>query len=134
MKAVLRIGSSQFIVSPGQEILVDHQVGDAKELTYSDVLATFEDGQIEIGKPNVSGVTVLAQRIAEEKGDKVRVFKYKAKSRYRKHTGFRAQKTRLKIISIGSAIETKSSPEKMAKAVKSTPKVAKTTSKKRVTT
>ncbi|PJE67132.1 50S ribosomal protein L21, partial [Candidatus Shapirobacteria bacterium CG10_big_fil_rev_8_21_14_0_10_36_6] len=59
-----------------------------------------DDDKIEIGNPTVKNATVEYQIINQYQGDKVRVSKFKAKSRYRKTIGFRAQLTDIKIIKI----------------------------------
>jgi large subunit ribosomal protein L21 len=92
--AVLRIKGHQYKVSEGQEILVD-KVGDAK--LEADILLVSKDGKVQVGKPVVKDAKVVVKVLGEEKGEKVDVYKYKSKSRYRRHTGFRSQLTRLLI-------------------------------------
>ena len=90
--AVLRIKGHQYKVSEGQEILVD-KIGDAK--VEADILLVSKDGKIKVGKPFVKDAKVTIKVLGEEKGEKIDVYKYKSKSRYRRHTGFRSQLTRL---------------------------------------
>jgi len=92
--AVLRIKGHQYKVSEGQEILVD-RVGDAK--LQADVLLVSQEGKVSVGKPVVKDAKVVIKVLGEEKGEKIDVYKYKSKSRYRRHTGFRSQLTRLLI-------------------------------------
>ena len=92
--AILRIKGHQYKVSEGQEILVD-KIGDAK-LEF-DVLLVSKDGKVVVGKPVVKDAKVAIKVLGEEKGEKIDVYKYKSKSRYRRHTGFRSQLTRLLI-------------------------------------
>lgn len=92
--AVLRIKGHQYKVSEGQEILVD-RIGDSK-LEF-DVLLISKDGKVKVGKPTVKDAKVAIKVLGEEKGEKIDVLKYKSKSRYRKHIGFRSQLTRLLI-------------------------------------
>jgi|SRR3972149_2136700 len=90
--AVLRIKGSQFKISEGEEILVDRLNGKVE----SETLLVVDAESVKIGKPLVSDTEVKLKVIKEdEKGEKVRVFKYKAKSRYRKRMGFRPVYTRL---------------------------------------
>lgn len=92
--AVIRIGGKQYRVSEGDEILVD-KLGDLTKID-PEVLLFVDGEKIEIGTPVLTKLIVKVKVLTElEKGVKVRVFKYKAKSRQRKHTGFRAQYTRL---------------------------------------
>ena len=50
-----------------------------------------------IGNPTIEGAKVIATSLGEVKGDKVIVFKYKSKVRYRRKTGHRQIYTRLSI-------------------------------------
>lgn len=95
--AVVRIAGHQYKVSEGQEILVDRLVDKKVE---PEVLLVVDGDKVSVGKPKVAGAKVAVKVLGEEKGEKVEVRKYKAKSRYRKHIGFRPQYTRLLIKSI----------------------------------
>lgn len=97
--AVVRIGGKQYKVEEGQEILVD-KLADSKKVISETLL--FVDGEkVEVGKP-VLKTEVKFKVIADmEKGEKVDVYKFKAKSRYKRHTGFRAQYSRLLVEKVG---------------------------------
>lgn len=98
--AVVRIGGKQYKVKEGQEILVD-KLGDLKNIE-PEVLLVADSGKVQVGKPVLKDVKVKVKVVTElEKGEKIDVYKFKAKSRYRKHTGFRAQYTRLLVEKIG---------------------------------
>ena len=90
--AILRIKGHQYKVSEGQEILVD-RIGDGK--VEADILLVSKAAKVKIGKPVVKDAKVTIKVLGEEKGEKIDVYKYKSKSRYRRHTGFRPQYTRL---------------------------------------
>lgn len=97
--AVIRLQGQQFKVSEGDEILVG-KISDLKKIE-PEVLLVSDDKGTKIGKPTVTGAKVKVKVVAEmEKGEKVDVFKFKAKSRFRKHIGFRPQFTRLLVESI----------------------------------
>jgi large subunit ribosomal protein L21 len=99
--AVIRIGGKQYRVSEGDEILVD-KLTDVKKVT-PDVLLFVDGEKIEIGKPVLTKAKVTVKVLVEvEKGEKIDVFKYKAKSRERRHVGFRAKYTRLLIEKISN--------------------------------
>lgn len=98
--AVIRIGGKQFRVSEGEEILVDKLklTDSSKDEVNPEVLLVVDGDEIKVGTPIVIEAKVKIKIITElEKGTKIRVFKYKAKSRQRKHIGFRPQYTRLLI-------------------------------------
>lgn len=104
--AVVRIGGKQYKVEEGKEILVDKlslasqgpgKLADPKKVEAEVLL--FADGKtVKVGKPTLKDVKITFKVVTElEKGEKLDIYKFKAKSRYRKHTGFRAQYTRLLI-------------------------------------
>src|SRR5688572_24777746 len=94
--AVIRVGGKQYKVTEGQEILVD-KIVDLKGLE-PEVLLISDGEKVEIGKPVLGGTKVKFKVVTEiEKGEKLEIYKFKAKSRYRKHIGFRPQYTRLLI-------------------------------------
>lgn len=90
--AVIRVSGHQYKVSEGEEFLVDKT-----EKPVVDVLLTANDQEIKVGTPTVSDAKVNLTVIGDEKGEKIDVFKYKAKSRSRRKVGFRSQKTRVKV-------------------------------------
>jgi large subunit ribosomal protein L21 len=91
--AVIKIKGNQYKVTEGEEILVD-KLGDEKP--EAEVLLVVDNGKVKVGKPKVRGAKVKLKVVnAEEKGKKLTVLKYKAKSRYRKKKGFRPIYTRL---------------------------------------
>ena len=99
--AVIRIGGKQYRVIENKEILVD-KLTDIKKVS-PEVLLIVDGDKIEVGKPVLTKAKVTVKVLADiEKGDKIRVFKYKAKSRYRKTIGFRAKYTRLLVEKISN--------------------------------
>lgn len=91
--AVIRLQGRQYKVSEGEELLVD-KMNDLK-LT-PEVLLVADGEKVEVGKPVVKDAKVTLKIVKEiEKGEKIEVYHFKAKSRYRKHTGFRPQYTRV---------------------------------------
>jgi large subunit ribosomal protein L21 len=81
------------VVSEGQELLLDTPQIDQ-------VLMVIDGDKTWVGQPEVKGATVKISEGSLVKGPKVRSFKYKAKSRYRKVHGFRAKLYRVKVDSI----------------------------------
>lgn len=104
--AVVRFSGRQYKVSEGDEVLFDKldskdlPAGRQEAIKLSDVLLVADDGEAKIGTPTVAGSFVEAKVLGSEKGEKIDVVKFKAKARYRRHTGFRPQYTRVKIDSI----------------------------------
>jgi large subunit ribosomal protein L21 len=97
--AVVRIGGKQYRVAEGQEILVE-KLADPKKISF-DVLLVADGDKISVGKPTLKTQIKLKVVSEVEKGKKLDIYKFKAKSRYKRHTGFRPQFTRLLIEKIG---------------------------------
>lgn len=70
------------------------------EVVFEEVLAIVNDGEVTVGKPFVDGAKVTATVVEQGKGDKILVFKYKAKANYRKRSGHRQPFTAVKISGI----------------------------------
>lgn len=99
--AVIKIQGSQYKVTEGQELLVD-KLGTKEPK--AEVLLAVSDSGVMIGKPLLDKVTIQMKVITDmEKGEKVVIQKFKAKSRYRRKTGFRAQYTRLLVEKISES-------------------------------
>ena len=103
--AVVHTGGKQYRVQTGDLIdveLLSAESGDTIEL--KDVRLLAQEGQVKVGTPNVSGASVVAEVVeADFKGPKLVVFKYKAKTRYRKKAGHRQHYTRLRVTKIVAA-------------------------------
>ena len=94
---ILNQGKQQRVV-PGLSILVDRlqkQPGEAVELDA--VLLVSRDDQVIVGQPTVPGARVVATVLGDERGEKITVFKYKPKVRYRRKQGHRQDYTRLAV-------------------------------------
>jgi len=89
--AIIRLGGKQYKVEEGSEIVLDKQNGDVAP----EVLLLVNDSKVKIGNPIIKGAKISLKNVGDEKGEKIYVKKYKAKSRYRKKIGFRAQHTRI---------------------------------------
>jgi large subunit ribosomal protein L21 len=96
--AIIKTGGHQYRVVPGDTIEVeriDAKVGDTVEL--GDVLLLGNDDGIKVGAPLVDGAKVVARVVGQTRGEKLIIFKFKAKKRYRRKTGHRQSLTRLSI-------------------------------------
>ena len=99
--AVIETGGKQYRVSEGDKITVERLAVDAgSDVTIDRVLLLGGDGSTRIGTPVVEGASVTATVTEHNRGKKIEVFKYKAKKRYRRHTGHRQEQTRLTITGI----------------------------------
>ncbi|GAB6099077.1 50S ribosomal protein L21 [Halanaerocella petrolearia] len=101
MYAIVETGGKQYRVEEGQQLDVeklDVQAGDTVEFDKVKVVST--DEGLQVGQPNVDDAKVTAEVVEQTKGDKIIVFKYKAKTNYRKKQGHRQPYTRVRIKSI----------------------------------
>jgi large subunit ribosomal protein L21 len=98
MYAVVETGGKQYRVQVGETVdveRIDANIGDAIELDR--VLMVSGDAGTQVGSPVVEGAKVAATVVAQGRGDKVIIFKYRPKQRYRRKTGHRQHYTRLRI-------------------------------------
>ena len=96
--AIIETGGKQYKVCPKQTIEVERlNVPEGGTAELDNVLLIGDNGNTLVGNPTVSGAKVVATSLGEVKGDKVIVFKYKAKVRYRNKRGHRQIYTRLAI-------------------------------------
>ncbi len=98
MYAVVEVGGRQYRVSPGDEIYVEKLKAEAGSEIKLPVLLVSDDAGVTVGTPHVAGRDVAAQIVGDVKGEKLTVFKYHPKKRYRKKTGHRQGYTKLKIV------------------------------------
>ena len=116
--AVLQTGGKQYKVSEGSVIDIEKiEAAPETSVKFDQVLLLSQDGELQIGKPNLNDVSITAQVLEQKKGEKIRVAKFKAKARYRKVIGHRQLLTTVKIekITAGSKKETKSKVSAKAK-------------------
>jgi len=103
MLAVIRTGGKQYLVSPGQKIKIEKiNKKEGSEIIFNEVLLLEKNKKIEIGTPLIRGAKVLGKIIRHGKGKKIIIFKYKAKTRYKKKAGHRQPFTEVEIIKIES--------------------------------
>ena len=98
MYAVMKSGARQYRASIGDTIRVEKlPVDPGEQIELDEVLMVVDDDGVEIGRPAVEGAKVLATVVAQEKGPKITVFKYRPRKRYQRHAGHRQQYTRLRV-------------------------------------
>src|SRR5256885_2601144 len=103
--AIISLGGKQYRVAEGDRLLVDRLPTAEGKTFHPDVLFTGGNG-----KPNLSPrVQVTAKVVGSTLGKKIRIGKYKQRTGYKRHTGFRAKLTEIEIQSIGSSRSSSSS-------------------------
>jgi large subunit ribosomal protein L21 len=121
--AIISVGGKQYRVHEGQRLLVDRLGTDEGKTFTPDVLLVGGGGEPDL-KPKAGLVT--ARVVGHVRGDKIRIGKYRPKSGYRRHTGFRASLSQIEIESIGAkkAAPKKAEEEKPKAAAKPKAKAA----------
>ena len=98
MYAVIKTGGKQYRVAEGDVLNVEKLNAEAgSEVVFDEVLTVVNDADVKIGQPVVEGAKVTAKVVEQGKGEKILVFKYKAKSDYRRRQGHRQPYTKVVI-------------------------------------
>ena len=100
MFAIVQTGGKQYKVSEGDVVRVEKLELEVGSKVKFDVLLTSDNGKIVAGNPVVKNVTCTAEVVEHGKGDKIVVYKYKAKKNYRRKQGHRQPYTAVKIVEI----------------------------------
>jgi len=98
---VVRDRGAQYRVEQGQTLdvaLMEAEPGT--EIVLDEVLLVGDTDDVKIGAPLVANARVVAEVVGEARGEKIIVFKYKRKKRYRRRTGHRQDYTRIAIKTI----------------------------------
>ena len=97
MYAIIKTGGKQYNVEDGKVITIEKlDVSEGDKVTFDEVLLLSGD-TVKIGQPIVEGAKVIAKVLAQGKEKKIRIFKYKAKSNYRRRQGHRQPFTKVQI-------------------------------------
>ena len=99
MYAVIRAGGKQYKVAKGDVIQIE-RVRDSGTLEFTPLLIVDDKGVTSSQKSDLTSSTVTAKILDEVKGPKVDIFKYRNKTRYRRHTGHRQRYTSVEISDI----------------------------------
>ena len=103
MYAIIETGGKQYRVTEGDEIRIEKiNVADGEQVTFDKVLVLGDGAEAKVGAPYVEGAAVYGDVVETGKGQKVIIFKYKAKKDYRKKQGHRQPYTLVKITGISA--------------------------------
>jgi large subunit ribosomal protein L21 len=115
--AIIEVGGKQYRVREGERLLVDR--------LHEDEGATFAPTVLLLGGDtpvlDPKGGEVTAKVLGPEKGPKIRIGKYKKRTGYKRHTGFRASLTQIEIESIGGKPARAAAKKKPAETPPETP-------------
>lgn len=108
--AVIKTGGKQYLVKEGDTLKVEKidlaarqpstKLGAMGTTTFPEVLLVSDEGTVKVGNPTVSGASVTAEIVKDDRHDKITVIHYKAKVRHRKKAGHRQPYTEVKITGI----------------------------------
>jgi large subunit ribosomal protein L21 len=116
--AIISLGGKQYRVQEGERLLVDRLRADEGATLEPRVLLVGGNGAPDLAP----STTVTARVVGHELGEKVRIGKYRRRTGYKKHAGYRSRLTRIEIESIGAAKRAKAAAK--PKAEKAEPKQA----------
>ena len=112
--AIISVGGKQYRVREGERLLVD-RVAEEDGATFAPtVLLVGGDGDPQIAP---TGVVVTAKVLGQQRGPKIRIGKYKKRTGYKRHNGFRSALTQIQIESIGGGSGTRAAAKPKAAAV-----------------
>jgi large subunit ribosomal protein L21 len=101
MFAVIRTGGKQYRVTPELVLKVEKlEAEPGSTITFTDVLAVGGEGDLLIGAPVVAGASVTATVVAQDRLDKVIIFKKRRRQNSRRKNGHRQHVTVLRIAGI----------------------------------
>jgi large subunit ribosomal protein L21 len=137
--AIVKLGGKQYRVQEGEKLLVNRLALDENKTFHPEVLFVGGDGRAELAP---KGIQVTAKVVGHVLGDKIRIGKYKKRTGYKRHNGFRAKLSQVQIEAITASpaakpkevVEAKAAPrpKTVAKPAAAQPKAA-TTAKPRAT-
>jgi large subunit ribosomal protein L21 len=119
--AIIRLSGKQYRVQEGDRIVVDRLGAKEGTTFHPDVLLFAEDGKTQFAPKNVR---VTAKVVEHGLGEKVRIGKYRPKSGYRRHTGYRSKQSQVEIESIAAPGAKKAVAAEKPAAAKETAKKA----------
>jgi len=100
MYAVVELKGHQYIVQEGDIITVDNvDLAEGEKMIIDNVLLAFDDkaDKVIVGAPYIAKAKVECVVSKNQKGDKMRIIKFKRKNRYQRTIGFRAHQSLLEI-------------------------------------
>jgi large subunit ribosomal protein L21 len=101
MEAVIATGGKQYRVAEGQVISVEKLPGDkGAEVAFTSVLLVARDGELIVAPDRLKSARVSAAVVAQGRGRKVEIVKFKRRKNYRRHRGHRQAATTVKILKI----------------------------------
>jgi large subunit ribosomal protein L21 len=99
--AIIESGGKQYRVEPGAILALERIPGEVgSRIELDRVLMVADGAEVRVGHPTVSGARVVSEILAQTRGEKIDVFKFKKRKKYRRKTGHRQELTRVRIAEI----------------------------------
>ncbi len=128
MYAIIESCGKQYKVAEGDVVFFEKlDVEEGKKVTFDNVVLVSDDKKVEVGAPYVKGVKVEGKVVSHGKGEKILVYKYKAKKNYRRTQGHRQPYTKVEITKIKTAAEKAETKTEAKAETKTAPKAEKKT-------
>ena len=103
MFAVIRTGGKQYRVTPNAVLKVEKlEAEPGSTITFTDVLAVGDENDTTVGSPVVEGASVTATVIAQDRTDKIIIFKKRRRQNSRRKNGHRQHITVLRVAGINA--------------------------------
>jgi large subunit ribosomal protein L21 len=103
MYAIITTGGKQYKVQEGDVVFIEKLTAEeGASVTFDKVLAVSKDGSVSFGAPVLESASVSAKVLSHGKGEKIIVFKYKAKKNVRNKKGHRQPYTKVQIEKINA--------------------------------
>ena len=101
MYAVIKTGGKQYRVAADEVVTIEKVAGEAgSTVEFTEVLMVAGSAEPKLGRPLISGAKVTGKIVAHDRGERLVVFKFKRRKRYKRRNGHRQYITAVKITSI----------------------------------
>ena len=101
MEAVIATGGKQYLVTPGQVISVERLAGErGAAVAFTSVMLVTRDDEVITGAERLRSAKVSGEVVAQTRGKKVEIVKFKRRKNYRRHRGHRQAATKVRITTI----------------------------------
>jgi large subunit ribosomal protein L21 len=99
--AIVETGGKQYRMEPGAVLALERLPGEVGSRVELDRVLLVSDGtRIQVGHPVVAGARVVTEIVAHARGEKIDVFKFKRRKKYRRKVGHRQELTRVRVAEI----------------------------------
>jgi large subunit ribosomal protein L21 len=99
----VQTGGKQYKAEVGKVLIIEKlETPTGDEVRFDDVLLISDEGAVTVGSPVITGASVTGKVVRQDRGEKLIIFKYKSKKRYRRKTGHRQWRTQVLVQAISA--------------------------------